>query len=89
MALLALIAGASLAAAAPARAAERTPLRDKTLVAWVRLDTLNQSGSGTAILVRAGGITEIGPMRADGSGFKAGRRVDREWKFGSDSAPEK
>jgi hypothetical protein len=38
--------------------------------------------AGTAILVRAGGVTELGPMRADGSGFKAEHRIDREWKFG-------
>ncbi|MCY2953636.1 MAG: hypothetical protein NTU53_16905, partial [Planctomycetota bacterium] len=38
--------------------------------------------SGTAILVHAGGVTELGPMRADGAGFKAESRIDREWKFG-------
>ena len=38
--------------------------------------------SGTAILVHAGGVTEFGPMRPDGAGFKAEHRVDREWKFG-------
>ena len=38
--------------------------------------------SGTAILVHAGGVTEFGPMRPDGTGFKADHRVDREWKFG-------
>ena len=38
--------------------------------------------SGTAILIHAAGITELGPMRADGAGFKAEDRVDREWKFG-------
>ena len=38
--------------------------------------------SGTAILIHAAGITEVGPMRADGTGFKAEQRVDREWKFG-------
>ena len=39
--------------------------------------------SGTAILVHAGGVTEFGPMRADGTGFKAEQRVDREWTFGA------
>ena len=38
--------------------------------------------SGTAILVHAGGVTELGPMRADGTGFKAEDRIDREWPFG-------
>jgi hypothetical protein len=40
------------------------------------------NGAGTAILVRAGGVVELGPMRADGTGFKAENRIDREWKFG-------
>jgi hypothetical protein len=39
--------------------------------------------AGTAILVRAGGMTEFGPIRPDGTGFKAEQRVDREWKFGA------
>ena len=39
--------------------------------------------SGAAILVHAGGLTEFGPMRADGTGFKAEQRVDREWKSGA------
>ena len=39
--------------------------------------------AGTAILVHAGGITEVGPMRADGTGFKAEQRVDREWNYGA------
>ena len=55
MVLLPLIAGAGLLAAAPARAAERAPLRDKTLVAWVRLDNLNQSGSGVLAIQEPGG----------------------------------
>ena len=38
--------------------------------------------SGTAILVHAGGIAELGPMRADGTGFKAEDRIDRERPFG-------
>jgi len=38
--------------------------------------------SGVAVLVGAGGVTEIGPMRADGSGFKAESRIDRETSFG-------
>ena len=38
--------------------------------------------SGTAIVVHAGGLTELGPMRTDGTGFKAENRIDREWKFG-------
>jgi hypothetical protein len=38
--------------------------------------------SGTAILVHAGGIAELGPMRADGTGFNAEDRIDRERPFG-------
>lgn len=38
--------------------------------------------AGSAILVRFGGITELGPLRADGSGFQAEQRVDRDWSFG-------
>ncbi|MBM4039024.1 MAG: hypothetical protein FJ290_10980 [Planctomycetes bacterium] len=38
--------------------------------------------TGTAILVNAKGIAEIGPMAADGSGFKAESRIDREMAFG-------
>jgi hypothetical protein len=39
-------------------------------------------GQGTAILVHAGGATELGPIQADGTGFKAEKRVDREIDFG-------
>jgi hypothetical protein len=39
--------------------------------------------AGVAILIRAGGATEIGPMRSNGSGFKVEQRVDREWDFGA------
>jgi len=40
------------------------------------------TNSGTAILVQAGGVTEFGPMQADGTGFKAEQRVDRERDMG-------
>ena len=40
-------------------------------------------GDGMALVVHAGGVTEFGPMRSDGTGFKAEHRVDREWKFGA------
>ena len=40
------------------------------------------NGVGTAILVRADGVAEIGPMAADGSGFKAENRINREMDFG-------
>jgi hypothetical protein len=39
--------------------------------------------TGAAILVQAGGVTVFGSMRADGTGFQAEQRVDREWKFGT------
>ena len=35
-----------------------------------------------AILVASTGATEIGPMRADGTGFQCEKRVDRQWSFG-------
>jgi len=47
----------------------------------VGLFLAQRDGAGTAILVHAGGITELGSMRPDGTGFKAEQRVDREWKF--------
>ena len=48
----------------------------------VGLFLAHDSSSGTAILVQAGGITEFGPMQADGTGFKAEQRVDRECAIG-------
>jgi hypothetical protein len=51
----------------------------------VGLFLAQRDDSGTAILVRAGGVTEFGPMRADGTGFKSEQRVDREWKFGAEA----
>jgi hypothetical protein len=39
--------------------------------------------AGTAIFVRAGGVTELGPISADGSEFSVDQRIDREWTFGS------
>jgi len=42
----------------------------------------DEPGTGTAILVGAGGVTELGPMRADGGEWKVEQRVDREWEFG-------
>jgi len=38
--------------------------------------------SGAAILVGAKGIAELGPMKADGSDFKAEKKVDRETTYG-------
>jgi len=38
---------------------------------------------GAAILVNAAGAAELGTMRADGSGFKAEKGVDRERAFGT------
>ena len=40
-----------------------------------------EADSGTAILVGRAGVTEIGPIRADGTGFKCESRVDREFAF--------
>lgn len=38
--------------------------------------------TGTGIRVSAGGITEFGSLRADGTGFRVENRIDREWAFG-------
>ena len=38
---------------------------------------------GAAILLDAQGVAELGPMRADGGGFKVDKRVDREMAFGA------
>jgi len=40
------------------------------------------AGQGSAILVGAGGVSELGSMRGDGAGFKCEKRVDREMDFG-------
>lgn len=48
----------------------------------VGLFLAQSDGSGTTILIHATGITELGPMRVDGTGFKVEDRVDREWTFG-------
>ncbi len=37
---------------------------------------------GSAILVHAGGRSELGPMKADGTGFRAEKTVDRQMDFG-------
>ena len=41
---------------------------------------------GVAILVAATGATEIGPMRADGTGFACEKQIDRQWSFGPQPA---
>jgi hypothetical protein len=38
-------------------------------------------GKGSAILLDAAGRAELGPMNADGSGFKAEKKVDRQMTF--------
>jgi hypothetical protein len=40
-------------------------------------------GRGIAIGVGPAGVTEFGPMNADGSGFKPEMRVDRQMQFGA------
>jgi len=40
-------------------------------------------GLGTAILFNSNGRAELGPIRADGTGFKPDKNVDREMKFGA------
>ena len=39
------------------------------------------TGRGAAILMGRGGVCEMGPISADGSGFKREKRVDRETTF--------
>ena len=39
------------------------------------------ASAGVAIIVRPGGVTELGPMRQDGSGFRPETRVDRQATF--------
>jgi len=39
-------------------------------------------GRGAAMLVGVDGVSELGPIAADGSGFKCEKRVDREMRFG-------
>lgn len=39
--------------------------------------------AGTAILLRTGGLSEIGPMRGDASGFHCDERTDRAARFGA------
>jgi hypothetical protein len=41
---------------------------------------------GVGVLIDSTGVAELGPMKADGTGFKAEKRVDREMKFGSPAA---
>ncbi len=36
---------------------------------------------GSAILINAAGLAELGPMNADGTGFKAEKRIDRQMPF--------
>jgi len=38
--------------------------------------------SGVAVLLDSRGAAELGPLQADGTGFKAEKRVDREVRFG-------
>ncbi len=38
-------------------------------------------GAGSAVLFDSPGAAELGPMQADGSGFKMEKRVDREMQF--------
>lgn len=40
-------------------------------------------GAGTAILFNSDGRAELGPVRADGTGFKPEKTVDREMRFGA------
>ncbi len=41
-----------------------------------------EEDQGSAIMVDANGVAELGPMKADGSGFESEKRVDREMSFG-------
>ena len=41
---------------------------------------------GVGVLIDSTGVAELGPMKADGTGFKAEKPVDREMTFGSPAA---
>ena len=45
-----------------------------------------EEDQGSAIMVDANGVAELGPMKADGSGFESEKRVDREMSFGESAA---
>ena len=45
-----------------------------------------EGDQGSAIMVDANGAAELGPMKADGSGFEAEKQVDREMSFGKSAA---
>ena len=40
------------------------------------------AGRGAAVLINAAGLAEVGPMGADGSGFRGEKKIDREMTFG-------
>jgi hypothetical protein len=70
---LGLVLVSLLACATQARADDDSPLREKTLVAWVRIDDLEQTGTGVLAI-------------QDGDEFDAvvfGERVPRRWMAGS------
>lgn len=50
----------------------------------VYLECINNFGAG--LLIDSSGVAELGLMNADGTGFKAEKRVDREMTFGSPAA---
>jgi hypothetical protein len=50
----------------------------------VYLECTNKLGAG--LLIDSTGVAELGPMKADGTGFKAEKRVDREMTFKSPAA---
>jgi len=50
----------------------------------VFIECTNDLGAG--LLIDSTGVAELGPMKADGTGFKSEKRVDREMKFGSPAA---
>jgi len=43
------------------------------------------AGGGSAVLINAAGLAELGPMKADGSGFRAEKKIDREMTFGKEA----
>lgn len=45
-----------------------------------------EEDQGAAILVGFDGVTDFGPMQADGSGFESEKRVNREMSFGKQSS---
>ena len=61
---------------------ERNEYNPAVMVREGKVHLLYRADDRSPDLVYAGGVTELGPMRANGTGFKAEDRIDREWQLG-------